>query len=283
MSRLRSIGLVCGLSLLAISCAGDLGPGTPACLEDPADSIDAITILQLQAVPDATWGPCIAELKVGWEYDEHLTESGRATFWLDSDRMGDRFLEATLASTCDTTGAMPAFSPAADIQRLVQVEEAPRPVQIAVIPVAPRHSSYAGEVLAQLDGQTLEGRDVVAFVPVSNAAPAVQIERALNNGQVAVIVDDREEASRTVEMRRTGETPEVGVTIEDALDELEDDLGQPRYRATWFHLFDGGCITYRIDAEGSGAETVASDIDDVMGFFPLADLRRNAAAQGFDV
>ncbi len=272
------------------ACAGNIGPGTPVCLDDqplstddPDQTISSVTILQLQAVPDATWGPCISELKVGWEYGQNLSESGQSSFWLDSDRMGDRFVEARLTPQCDTTRALPSRSPAEGVERLIRVEESPGPIQVAVIPVAPRHRQYAGEVLAGLDGVVIEGRPISAFVPVSNAMPPVQIERALSNGQIVLIVDDREQASGTVEMRRPGDDPEFGITVDDALEELEDDLGVPRYRAEWFHLFEGGCITYVIDAEGSGAETVVSDLDDVLGFFPLAELRRAAQDVGFDV
>lgn len=271
------------MTLVAAACAGDIGPGTPACPDDAIESVDAVTILQLQAVPDAKWGPCIAELKVGWDYDDQVTESGRASFWLDSDRMGDRFIEARLTAECDVSGALPAPRPAPDVERLIRVEEQPGPIQIAVIPVAPRHRAYAGEVLAQLDGVAVEGRSIVAFVPVSNASPAMQIERALGNGQVAMIVDDREEVAGTVEMRRVGDEPRVAISVEDALEVIEDDLGDPRYRAEWFHLFPGGCITYLINAAGAGAETVVEDIDEVLGFYPLAELREGAESQGFDV
>lgn len=280
--RMRLVPLV-ALAMTLASCAADVGPGTPICPDERRDQVSAVTILQLQAVPDAMAAPCIAELKVGWEYGGHLSESGRSTFWLDSDRMGDRFLEAVLTPSCDAAGAVPAESPVRDVERRIRVLEQPGTIQIAVIPVAPRHGAYASEVLAQLDGRRLEGRGVTAFVPVSNAAPAMQIERALENGQVAVIIDDREEASRTIEMRRLGQEPEVGISIEDAIDELEDDLDEPAYRASWYHLFSGGCITYEIDAGGAGAETVAAEIDDVLGFYPLSELRRALEEIGRDV
>ncbi len=279
----RRAGLIPALLLAATACASDLGPGTPACPEGPDANVAAITILQLQAVPDAKWGPCIAELKVGWEYSEHFTESGRSSFWLDSDRMGDRFIEARLTSQCDTTGALPAPHPQPGVERLIRVREQPGPIQLAIIPVAPRHRSYAGAVLAELDGVRVEGRALAPFVPVSNAPAAVQIERALGNGQIAVIVDDREEANGTIEVRRPGAQAEVGIRTTDLIEEIEDDLGHPRYRAEWFHRFEGGCITYFFDAEGSGAETVVEEIDDVLGLYPLAELRRGARAQGWEV
>ncbi|HSF84432.1 MAG TPA: hypothetical protein VLG28_02075 [Acidimicrobiia bacterium] len=283
MKRWRTVALAAAVMLVAAACAGEVGAGTPVCLESPDQSIAAVTILQLQAVPDATWGPCIAELRVGWEYGEYLSQSGQSSFWLDSDRMGDRFIEARLTPACDTTGALPARSPSSGIERFVRVQESPGPIQVAIIPVAARHGIYASIVLAELDGATVEGRPLMPFVPVSNAEVSVQIQRALSNGQIAMIVDDREVATGTVELRRSGDDPEFGISVEEAIEDLEDDLGDPRYRAEWYHRFPGGCITYVINAEGSGAETIVSDIDDVLGFFPLAELRRSAADQGFDV
>lgn len=277
------LAMLLAVTMVTASCAADVGPGTPVCPDDRRDQVSAVTILQLQAVPGAIVAPCIAELKVGWEYDGQLSESGRATFWLDSDRMGDRFLEAILTPSCDPAGAALAESPARDVERRIRVVEQPGTIQIAVIPVAPRHGAYASDVLEQLDGRRLEGRQTTAFVPVSNAAPAAQIERALENGQVAIVIDDREEASGTVELRRLGHEPEVGVSIEDAIEEIEDDLEEPAYRASWYHLFPGGCITYEINAVGAGAETVAAEIDDVLGFYPLAELRRALEELGLDV
>ncbi len=284
MTLPRPARAVLALVLALTACAGDTGPGTPACLvEGATPDVAGVTVLQLQAVPDATYGPCIAELKVGWGYNTHLTESGRASFWLDSDRMGDRFLEARLTPACNAVGALPAPSPQGDIERLVRVDEQPGPVQIAIIPVAPRHSGYAGSVLAELTGVAIDGRRLAPFVPDSNAPPAVQVERALANGQIVVVVDDREEASDTVEMRRPGEESQAGITVQDVVEAIEDDLEHPRYRAEWFHRFSGGCITYVIDARGAGAELVVSEVDEVLSFFPLAELRTALEDQGFDM
>lgn len=283
MTDWRRATALLGLVLAMTSCAGDVGPGTPACLDQGGTpDIAAVTLLQLQAVPDATYGPCIAELKVGWGYGTHLTESGRASFWLDSDRMGDRFLEARLTPACDAAGALPAPSPQGDIERLIRVDEQPGPVQIAIIPVSPRHSNYAGSVLAELAGVDVEGRALAPFVPDSNAPAAVQVERALANGQIVVVLDDREEATGTVEMRRSGEEARMGITVHDVVEAIEDDLESPRYRAEWFHRFSGGCITYVINAEGAGAELIVSEVDDVLSFFPLAQLRTALEDQGFD-
>lgn len=279
--RLSSSGVLLAVALLASGCANQLGPGTPECV-DQITNVPGAVIIQLQAVRDARWGICIEELKVGWEYERQEAKLGEATFWLSSDRMGDRFAAITLAPSCDPAGAIRSVAPQPEMERFVKIDEQPGPIQIAVIPVAPRHASYAAGVLAQLAGMTIEGRPVTSFVPVSNASPAIQIERALANGQVVLVVDDREEATNSVEMRRSGGDPMVGVTVEEAMEVVEDELGHPRYTAQWYHVFSGGCITYDIDASGAGAETIAEDLDDVLGFYPLAELLEGARAAGFE-
>lgn len=65
-----------------------------------------IFVLAAQAVPSATLLPCIRSFPAGWTYDGSDIRSGRATFWLDSDRAGIRAVEVDLARACDTQGAV---------------------------------------------------------------------------------------------------------------------------------------------------------------------------------
>ena len=62
-------------------------------------------ILSAQAVPTAAMLPCIAALPAGWSTGGTDIASGRASFWLDSDRAGPRAVTVTLTATCDTSGA----------------------------------------------------------------------------------------------------------------------------------------------------------------------------------
>ena len=79
--------------------ARNLGARAPAC--DTGHSM----ILSAQAVPSAALLPCIAALPSGWSIGDADIVSGKASFWLDSDRAGPRAVTVTLAATCDTTGA----------------------------------------------------------------------------------------------------------------------------------------------------------------------------------
>jgi membrane-associated phospholipid phosphatase len=79
--------------------ARNLGVGAPAC------GTGHSMILAAQAVPSAALLPCVAALPLGWRVGGADIASGRARFWLDSDRAGARAVTVTLSATCDATGA----------------------------------------------------------------------------------------------------------------------------------------------------------------------------------
>ena len=77
----------------------NLGVHAPACGTGPS------MILSAQAVPSAALLPCIAALPSGWSIGGADIASGKTSFWLDSDRAGERAATITLTAACDTTGA----------------------------------------------------------------------------------------------------------------------------------------------------------------------------------
>ena len=79
--------------------ARNLGVHAPSC------GTGHSMILSAQAVPTAALLPCIAALPAGWSISGTDIASGRASFWLDSDRAGPRAVTVTLTATCDTSGA----------------------------------------------------------------------------------------------------------------------------------------------------------------------------------
>ena len=79
--------------------ARNLGVHAPAC------GTGHSMILSAQAVPSAALLPCIAALPAGWTIGGADIASGKASFWLDSDRAGARSVTITLAAACDTAGA----------------------------------------------------------------------------------------------------------------------------------------------------------------------------------
>ena len=275
--------VVAALAVMLSACGNVQGPGFPECAEPSLSGLSAATILQLQAVPDAEWGPCIDDLEVGWEYESQFAESGRAVFWLDSDRVGSRFLEVELTPSCDPGSAEARGGPEEGIQRFVRVDEEPGDLVIAVVPVAPRHEGFARAHVTRIVGMKLAGRTAAPFVEASEGSASDRVQRALTSVGIVLILDDADVASDTVELRRAGHDPEIGISLENALDEIADDLGQPAYRAEWFHTFEGGCVVCRFDAHGSGVEAIPSEVSDALGFYRLAELRKLARDAGFSV
>ena len=278
------VALLLAGTLVMSACSAELNPNTaPACDADVPGGVATATIMQLQAIPDAAWGPCINELAVGWDYSPQVAQRGETTFWLDSDRMGDEFLEVRLQTTCEHPGAIAAASPLEGIDRYVHVQEQPGAIKISLIPVAPRHEAFASGLAAGLSGRRIEGRSVETELAGPDEGAPARIQRALTEGRYALVIDDREMTSNTIELRFPGGHTIEGVSLDKALEEVGDEMGTPRFRATWFHDFTGGCIVYRFDATGAGAQTVADDVADTLGFFPLAELRSAGRDAGFDI
>lgn len=82
----------------------------PACSAAPSNEIrcdrGSAGILAAQAVPSATFIPCITAFPVGWSYGGFFAERGTVRFWMDSDRAGLHALQVELTRACDTSGAV---------------------------------------------------------------------------------------------------------------------------------------------------------------------------------
>jgi hypothetical protein len=79
--------------------AGNLGAAAPSC------GTGHSMILSAQAVPSAAMLPCVAALPSGWSIGGADISSGKAVFWLDSDRAGMHAETIVLAAACNTSGA----------------------------------------------------------------------------------------------------------------------------------------------------------------------------------
>jgi hypothetical protein len=64
------------------------------------------TILIAQSVPSAAYAPCIANFPAGWTFGGERIRSGRAEFWMDSDRAGSRAVTVSLTPSCDVSKAI---------------------------------------------------------------------------------------------------------------------------------------------------------------------------------
>jgi hypothetical protein len=64
-----------------------------------------ILLLEAQAVPSATFIPCILPLPGGWSYGGAQVRSGLGRAWVDSDQAGLHAVEIMLTRACDLAGA----------------------------------------------------------------------------------------------------------------------------------------------------------------------------------
>ena len=61
-----------------------------------------------------------------------------------------------------------------------------------------------------------------------------------------------------------------------------DALGD-RYAGTRYYVFEGGCVTYNFDFEGSGRTELAREVSLALDFFPRSELERRLARGGWDL
>ena len=70
----------------------------------PRCEVSDQVILQAQAIPSASWIPCIEAFPVGWSFGFLDVRSDRSVFSLDSDRAGAHAVDITFTESCDVTG-----------------------------------------------------------------------------------------------------------------------------------------------------------------------------------
>ncbi|SFO17378.1 hypothetical protein SAMN05660359_01766 [Geodermatophilus obscurus] len=124
--RRAAVTALVGVPLLAAGCgagaAGTIG-AVPACATgDDARAANAV-VLMAQAVPTATWVPCVESVPVGWTFAGLEAQTGSARFWLDSDRDGVHAIEVRLTAGCDTDGATEIPSERDGLRRFERVTQ----------------------------------------------------------------------------------------------------------------------------------------------------------------
>ncbi len=281
----RLVFAVCVLAVLSVGCGEQqLGRRIVEC-EGSSQELSTSIILTAQAVPGTDYIPCVDALRPGWQFEHVQARSGQAYFTLDSDRMGLEFLRVTLLPSCDVGGARPVTSDERDVDLSVEILEQNADFAFVVIPVANRHHNYAVSVVAHLMSESVRGRDISATLDESDTPISEKIAFAHATGAPVIIIDDVEMDTGTVSVRRVGGDEESGLDFDAALEEIEDDVEEPVYKARWFYTFEGGCIRYDIDAEGEGAQSVKSDVARAVGMYPmeeLYELARQAGYRGFE-
>lgn len=283
----RLLWIVLTWALLAGACS-NLGLGEADCTP-PERDVSSANFISFQAVPTAKYTPCLNELRLGWSSVAWFAEEGKAGIEIRSGVEAfetlSPFLTATVTASCDISRATPRMSGIEDIQRFEEITDRPATLGITIIPIGETALIDALALAGDLIDTRLEERQVKFTVDGSIAETVGdRLDRALASGQYVWIMDELGAAENTVELRSND--PRVfgmGLSPEDALDEIEDFVPDLRYRGKWYFTFEGGCITYEFDAEGSLAETVAADAADALGFYPAYKLRDFVEGAGYDV
>ena len=268
------------LSCLALAaCSDQLGRDTPEC----AAGVTTSVVMQIQAVKGTHFVPCINDLKAGWTFNHVEARSGLATFSIDSDRIGDPFLAISVSDSCDTSLAEPAISDERPIELFKDVV-ADFTVPIVIVPEGPTDATLASarSIVVDMFGLRLRDRAVDAHVDVTEGPTGDRIAAAQADGAHVITISIRDAEEGTVSLLLANESEEqTGGLLRDAIDEIEDGVGPPSYRGSWFYVFEGGCVEYRFDAAGPGVETVAGDVQGSFGFIDAEAIRQIARDAGY--
>ena len=125
-ARRAAVGVLAAAPLLVAGCgsgATSVSGELPACTTgDDARAAHGV-VLMAQAVPTASWVPCLEGMPLGWHFSDMDVDRGSARFWLDSDRDGVRAIEIRLTRSCSTSRATEIPSDRPEMRRLERVSQ----------------------------------------------------------------------------------------------------------------------------------------------------------------
>ncbi len=268
------------LGLAAAACGNTVGVGLPDCADVRGPS--PALILMAQAVPTAPYGPCVEEVKLGWDDAGYLAEDGRAGFAFS--REGRTFLTAELTARCEIGDAKQATSAAEDIVRYEDIESVGSDVLVTVVPSSERAMIYARTLVADAVLAEIRGRSLVFAIDDDMTQPILaRSNRAMLGGNIVLIVTDLDVEDETVELRTEDGANNRRLDLDDALEEIERLVPEMVYRGRWLFEFEGGCVTYHFDASGRLADGLANDAANAIGFYDLGTLRTIFGREGFPI
>jgi hypothetical protein len=205
-------------------------------------------------------------------------------FWLDSDRMGEAFITVEMVLSCDVSDATESDSEVPSV-RLFKDVVSKTAIEIVLVPEGSigRTLEYAAEITAELEATTIKDREIVVSVSLANDPTATRANKAANAGAHVIIISVRDAEEGTLTLLLNGQSREYDGDLDQAIDVIEDAEERSSYRGNWYHLFDGGCVVYTFDAEGSGVDTIENDIGLALGLFDAEALRRTARDAGYNL
>jgi hypothetical protein len=279
----RRLVILFTLALVASGCATHLGLGEAACADSIGGVVAPATIVNVQAVPSAKYTPCLDELRLGWDSVEGFAENGQAGIRIM--KSFETFLTVTVTESCDVPNAVAVESGYSDIERFEDIERQPTNIRILIIPSGQQPLSASLSLVRDLVGVEIDDRPVTYIIDDDlDQSVSSRVELALAENDYVWIVDEVDAEEGTVQLRSNNSAASGhDLQPEVALDLIEDVVPDVFYRGDWYFTFDGGCITYEFDAEGTLAETVAADAEDALGFYPALELRNEAQEAGFNI
>lgn len=272
--------LTASLAMIVAGCSAELGRTVPAC-DDPG----ATLILEIQSVPGAEFVPCVESLHPEWQYRDMEANSRGASFEIDSDRLGYPFLTVEMVSRCDPghLPRSPSDEPGAILFRDI-AESTSVPVVVVPEGQAEATAARAVEIVAELATLVVAGRTLDVEVDASVRSTVERIAAARRDGAHVITVDLRNAEERTLGMYLAGEDFEQQLlSVDDAVDEIEDVTSPPTYTGQWMYVFDGGCAVYDFAASGAGVATIESDVRNALGLVAVEPLRAEFRDAGFEL
>jgi len=266
------------LALVASGCATTLGRSVPEC-----DDAQGTLILSIQSVPGSQYVSCVFGLKAGWKYQNLKAEAGRSFYTLDSDRMGDDFIQVENVLSCDVGDASleDELDNGVALWKDVKAEI---DVSIVIVPEGPsdRTASREFEIGVELEDVEIRGRTVVVSASKPDESTRARIDQAAASGAHVIIISirDAEEGTLTLLVRGTDVEIEVD-DLDDALEAIEDAESESSYTGNWYYKFDSGCVIYTFNAEGSGVATLDEDIQTALSLYDAEALRETARDAGY--
>ncbi len=121
--RLSPAAALAAALLAGCAAPASLGSDELACRAGDRGEPASGVVLMAQAVPSASWLPCLDAVPLGWRLAGVEIRNGSGEFWLDSDRDGVRAIEARLTESCDTRDATEIPSDREGLRRLERVTQ----------------------------------------------------------------------------------------------------------------------------------------------------------------
>lgn len=281
MRTLRLVVAAAAFVSVTAGCGQGFGVGLPGC-EEVIRRPTSASILEAQAVPTARFGPCIEELKLGWDDVDFSARDGQSE--IEFGHQASTFLTVRLQESCGVDPATEVASGRDGISKYEDVEAVDPEIHITLVPSSELALVYAGTIVSDNPNLEINGRLVVFSIDAEvNRSLRARTNRALFGNTFVMILTEIDVEERTVDLRLDGATPGIRLSLDDALDRIEDVVPDVMYRGRWSFTFDGGCITYDFDATGRVADGIAEDAESALGFYDLEALRDLARREGFDI